>query len=265
MKVGYLQFDPIFGKPEKNYLKIRDLIGNERADLVVLPELCISGYTFTDKEELGRLSGEIPDGEDTRFFIDLSKSTGCAFVAGISERVDDKFYNSLVFTTPGGYIAKYRKVHLFNTEKKFFQSGDEGFGVCDYMGIKLGFVICFDWFFPEAIRTLMLKGADIVCHPSNLVLPYCQDAMITRSIENRLFTVTSNRIGREKRGGYDFSFTGKSQITSLSGEVLCRSDGSVEEFRVVDIDPKLSRDKSLTPSNNIIQDRQTKYYQGLCK
>jgi len=75
-------------------------------------------------------------------------------------------------------------------------------------------MICFDWFFPESARTLALKGAQLILHPSNLVMPYCQDAMITRSIENRVFSITSNRIGRE--GGYNF--TGKSQIVSFDGK-----------------------------------------------
>ena len=74
------------------------------------------------------------------------------------------------------------------------------------------------------MRILMLKGADIICHPSNLVLPFCQNAMITRSIENRLFTITANRIGKETRGGNEFSFTGKSQITSPFGKVVKKAD-----------------------------------------
>jgi predicted amidohydrolase len=265
MKIGYLQFNPVFGKPEDNYKKIKELVGKKDADLIVLPELCTSGYNFIDRDELDKLAGDIPEGNDTRFFINLSKDTGCAYIAGIPERDRDGFYNSLVFTTPEGYKARYRKIHLFNTEKHFFLPGNEGFVVCDFKEARLGFAICFDWFFPESLRTLMLKGADIICHPSNLVLPYCQNAMITRSIENRLFTVTSNRTGREIRGGYDFTFTGKSQITSPSGEVLKRSDNVSEEVCIINIDPKLARNKSLTPKNNITLDRQVNFYKELVK
>ena len=81
-------------------------------------------------------------------------------------------------------------------------------------------MICFDWFFPETARSLALLGADIIAHPANLVLPYCQKAMITRCLENRVFAVTANRIGQEKRGEDDFQFTGASQIISYDGKVL---------------------------------------------
>ncbi len=72
-----------------------------------------------------------------------------------------------------GYIGKYRKVHLFNREKLFFEPGNLGFRVFNIGIAKVGVMICFDWFFPESARTLALKGADIIAHPpSNLVMPY---------------------------------------------------------------------------------------------
>jgi len=263
MKIGYLQYKPEFGKPEFNRKKIREMILNADADLLVLPELCTTGYTFIDKHELGELANIIPGGEDPQFFVKLASETGIAVVAGIAEKDDDKFYNSSVFVTPEGYVSKYRKIHLFNYEKKLFSAGDEGFRVYEYKEARIGLAICFDWFFPEALRVLMLKGAEIVCHPSNLVLPYCQDAMITRSLENRLFTITANRIGREIRGGNDFAFTGKSQITSPSGEVLKRAGEDSEEIGIVDIDPSQARDKTMTPNNSIFEDRKIAFYKEI--
>jgi predicted amidohydrolase len=65
----------------------------------------------------------------------------------------------------------------------------------------LGVMICFDWYFPEAARSLALRGAQIILHPANLVLPFCQDAMITRCLENRVFAVTANSGGAEMRQG----------------------------------------------------------------
>jgi len=94
-------------------------------------------------------------------------------------------------------------------------------------------MICFDWIFPEAMRTLALMGAQIVLHPANLVLPYCQDAMVTRCIENRVFEITANRIGVER----GLKFTGASQITAPGGIVLHRATKTKEEALAVDIDP----------------------------
>jgi predicted amidohydrolase len=265
MKVGYLQFEPIFGKPEYNYEKIHRLISDNKAELLVLPELCTSGYTFIESDELEELAGSIPEGKDAKFFIDLAKDNDCVIIAGLPENDGNNFYNSSLITTPEGYLAKYRKVHLFNHEKKFFSKGNEGFTIAEYKGTRYGLAICFDWFFPEVMRILMLKGADIVCHPSNLVLPFCQDAMITRSLENRIFTITANRTGTESRDGVTFSFTGKSQITSPDGKVLKRASENSEEIGIVDIDPSISRNKTITIRNSLIEDRRIELYEDLIK
>ena len=119
----------------------------------------------------------------------------------IAERVGDDCYNTCVLSFGGEIKARYRKVHLFDREKELFTPGDLPFDVYDLRGVKVGMMICFDWVFPEAMRALALKGAQIVCHPSNLVLPYCPRAMITRCIENGVYAITTNRVGNEARGG----------------------------------------------------------------
>ncbi len=122
-------------------------------------------------------------------------------------------------------------------------------------------MICFDWIFPEAARTLTLKGADIICHPANLVLPYCQNAMVTRCLENRVFAITTNRIGSEKRNGSELTFTGASQITGCSGEILHRAQIDEEKACVIEIDAQLARNKNITENNNILTDRRLKMYE----
>jgi len=124
-------------------------------------------------------------------------------------------------------------------------------------------MICFDWIFPEAARVLALKGAEVICHPANLVLPWCQRAMVTRSIENRVFIVTANRIGGEKREGRELKFTGGSQITSPVGELLCQASEEGEEVGVVDIDPSIAKDKAITEENDLFSDRRPELYQQL--
>jgi predicted amidohydrolase len=117
-------------------------------------------------------------------------------------------------------------------------------------------MICFDWLFPEAARTLALQGAEVICHPSNLVLPYCPQAMITRSLENRVFTITANRVGTEERvPGKPLKFIGTSQVTSPDGDVLCRAGSKREEAVAVEIDPARARKKLITPMNDIFRDR----------
>jgi predicted amidohydrolase len=146
-------------------------------------------------------------------------------------------------------------MHLFYNEKEWFGAGNAELAVFDIGKARIGIMICFDWFFPEVARYLALKGADVICHPANLVLPYCPQAMITRCIENRVFAVTSNRIGTEKRSDEELTFIGTSQITGTKGEILCRASADREEERVVEIDPLRARDKQITPKNHLLLDR----------
>lgn len=260
MKAAVLQFFPEFGEKEKNLEKIGKYLKNADSKLAVLPELCTTGYQFTSRDDTAKLSEPIP-GPTVEELEMISKKTGAYITAGIAENDGGELYNSSVLVGPEGFIGKYRKVHLFREEKKWFTPGDIGFRVWDVEGIKLGMMICFDWIFPEAARSLSLQGVDVICHPVNLVLPFCQEAMITRAIENGVFIITANRIGTEKRGRKEsLTFTGQSQIVSPKGEVLFRLGEANESFQQVDIDPLQARDKNITPENHILRDRKPDQY-----
>jgi predicted amidohydrolase len=124
-------------------------------------------------------------------------------------------------------------------------------------------MICFDWFFPESARILALKGADIICHCANLVLPFCQDGMITRCLENRVFAVTANRTGNENRGEKYLAYTGRSQITGPEGNLLYRASAGADEIGVADIDVRLARNKRLNVYNHLLNNRRTDMYGDL--
>jgi predicted amidohydrolase len=121
-------------------------------------------------------------------------------------------------------------------------------------------MICFDWLFPESARCLSLDGALVLLHPSNLVLPFCQDAMRTRCLENRVFAVTANRCGEDARGGERLRFTGASQITGPRGEVLARAPADRECVEVVEIDLEEARDKRVTSRNDLFGSRRPAAY-----
>lgn len=263
MRIGYVQFEPKFGMIEENVEKAVNLIESVDADLLVLPELFNTGYLFLDFEEALSLSEPVPNGFTTSRLINVARETNTYIVAGIAERDGDKIYNSAVVVGPSGFIGCYRKAHLFYKEKKIFTSGDSGFTVFDIGVAKIGVMICFDWCFPEVARILALKGAEIICHPANLVLPYAPKAMLTRSIENRVFTITANRIGVEERGGERLSFIGLSQVTSPKMEVLIQAGGDVEDVGVVDVDLSLARDKWITSLNHVFRDRRLDLYGDL--
>lgn len=142
-------------------------------------------------------------------------------------------------------------------EKNIFDAGDIDLEVIDYMGIKLGMLVCFDWMFPEAWRKLALQGAELILHPSNLVLPYAQSVIPSYALVNRLYIATANRVGKEK----ELTFTGQSVIAGTKGEILAKATEESEEILMVDIDPKLARDKMITPVNDAFKDRRTDKYE----
>lgn len=261
MRIGVYQNNPKFGEVQENIQNALDRMEGIRADIIVLPELFTTGYQFTSMEEVLELSEEIPSGPACMALIEFAASKDMHLVFGIPERDKDKCYNSAVLVGPDGFIGKYRKTHLFFEEKLFFSPGDTGFNVYDIGTARIGIMICFDWWFPESARTLALKGADIICHPANLVLSGCQKAMATRSLENAVYSVTANRVGSEARGGKkELLFTGKSQVIGPDGGTLLSLNGHDQETAAVEIDIERARDKSITAYNDRFTDRRPDLY-----
>ena len=261
MKVGYFQSHPEFGEVKKNLDQFAARLGSVECELLVLPELAFAGYQFVSQEEVFDLSEPVPDGPTTQTCLDLARQHRMHLVVGLPEREGDLCYNSAIVVGPSGYVGCYRKTHLFFEETLFFTPGNSGLQVWDIGQARIGVMICFDWYYPEVARTLAFNGADILCHPSNLVLPHCPDAMVTRSLENRVFTVMANRIGQEARGGKPpLTYIGKSEVVSPQGRILSRAPVELEELKVVDIDVKEARDKSINPYNDIFNDRRPQMY-----
>lgn len=261
MRVGYVQFNPAFGEVGRNLDLMTARLETVEADLIVLPELFATGYQFISKEEVLRLAEPVPDGETTKRLADLARRRRVTIVAGLPERAGLQCFNSAVVVGPKGFIGCYRKTHLFFEETLFFMPGDSGFHVWDIGIAKVGVMICFDWFYPEAARTLALQGADIIAHPSNLVLPHCPDSMVTRCLENRVFSVTANRTGSEARGGKErLTFIGMSEIVSPRGSILHRAPREADDLAIVEIDPAEARTKALNSYNDLLRDRRPALY-----
>ncbi|THJ21548.1 MAG: acyltransferase [Nitrospira sp. CG24E] len=261
MRIGYFQFAPRFGEVSQNLDRVLETLAQAEADLVVLPELFASGYQFVSQQEAIELSESVPDGPTTQRLIDLARRRKMVIVAGLPERAGAACYNSAVIVGLSGFIGCYRKTHLFFEETLFFTPGDTGFQVWDIGPAKIGVMICFDWYYPEAARTLALKGADIICHPSNLILPNCPDSMPVRCLENRVFAVTANRTGSEARSGKDqLTFIGNSEVVAPRGTILHRAPRDQEELYIVEIDPADARNKALTPYNDLLRDRRESLY-----
>ncbi len=259
MKIGFIQNSPRFGDKVRNFDQTNELANGINADLIVLPELFATGYTLVSKEETQYLA-ETVDGMTANFLKQLSVKTGAIIVGGFIEKENNRIYNSAMMVFGDQVIGTYRKIQLFNREKLWFSPGDKPLEVFELNGMKIGMMICFDWMFPEVMRSLVLKGAQVIAHPSNLVMPHCQNAMVTRCLENRVFAVTANRIGRETRGEDDFTFTGRSQITCVNGNVLSTAPVAETAARTIAIEIHHADNKSINPHNDLIKDRRPDFY-----
>ncbi len=261
MRLGIAQTNPTFGDWRRNLDVALDLLGAQSADLWVLPEFFASGYQFLSADEVRRLAEPIPDGPTTSALASFCREQGCFVVAGLPESTPTGTHNSAVLVGPTGHLATYRKIHLFGAEKLFFRPGDRPFATTDVAGTSVGIMICFDHLFPEAARSLALQGADVIAHPSNLVIPGLgQRTTAVRALENGVFVATANRTGREARDGKELRYTGESQIAGPDGAVLARLSADRVEAAVVEIDVSRARNKKLTSRNDKLADRRPDLY-----
>ena len=244
MHVAVAQMQPRLGENERNLdaglARLQEAVA-AGAELLVLPECAIPGYMFGSLEEAMPFAEEIP-GPTTEALEEASRRLGAHVVCGLLERDGDVLYNAAVLVGPDGLIGSYRKTHLpFLGVDRFTTPGDE-LPVFDTPLGRIGLEICYDLRFPEVTRTLALRGADIVAHPTNFPMAAkVQTELITvaRAAENRIFLLTANRVGKERWG----EFCGWSQIVDPFGKRLAEADETEEKLLVADIDLEQARDK----------------------
>jgi len=258
MKLAVIQFYPAFGDVDRNIRSLNPLLKQAvTADLIVLPELSDSGYNFSNRDEAFELSEEPGKSAFVESLVAFAGKHNSTIVTGFNERDGDRIYNSALVIEKNGVAGKYRKIHLFMNEKDIFTPGDLHPEIYDKDGVRFGVLICFDWIFPEIWRRLALDGADLICHPSNLVLPgKAQQAIPVQAMMNRVYIATANRIGTEK----DLTFTGNSIIADPQGKVIASASPHKEEVILATIDVETSRNKMATPRNHIFSDRRPEFY-----
>ncbi|MGM0598198.1 MAG: nitrilase-related carbon-nitrogen hydrolase [Candidatus Rifleibacteriota bacterium] len=261
MKAGFVQYTPVFCQPEKNLAKLDSLLKNApKNDLLVLPELSNSGYNFKNKQQAIDSGEEINKSPFIDFLHQHCKANNSFIAAGMNEKENNKLFNTAVLVGPDGLVGRYRKIHLFMNEKDFFEPGNTGVPVFETPIGKIGLLVCFDWIFPEVWRIAALKGAEVICHCSNLVLPgFAQKSVPTHALINHYFVITANRTGTEE----DLTFTGMSTISSPKGEVIYQAHAASEETKVFDFELARARDKQMTPRNHLLDDRRPELYREL--
>lgn len=260
MKCGLIQFAPRLGDEMRNISAIDALLQDvPQGALIVLPELANSGYRFTHFDEAWQYAATIDESDYVHFLIQRCQEKNIAVVTGFLEKEDSSLYNSSLLIDSSGVLSHYRKIHLFCDEKDIFTPGNLGVPVVEVEGVKVAMLICFDWMFPEVWRMAGLAGADVVCHPANLVLPYAQSVVPSYALLNRFYVITANRYGTER----DLSFSGQSVMVAPNGEVLYRAPQHGNALLLMEVDTTLSRNKMITPKNHLIHDRRPQCYHSL--
>jgi predicted amidohydrolase len=262
-RVAFVQGRPAFGHTEANLEKGLALAATAEAELVVIPELWSTGYVFSSQTEVAALAEDAREGATARALSWAAKREKRHYIAGFAEVARGRYYNSAMLVGPGGVKAVYRKLHLFEREQEWFERGDLPLEVNRVGAARVGMLICYDWRFPEAARVLALQGADVIAHPSNLVYPNAQVAMLTRALENRVYIVTANRTGIEKRPGGTVPFTGRSQVAAPNGSAIVRATKAAEIAVAVDLDLDAARDKELTRLTAMFSNRRPEHYGAL--
>jgi N-carbamoylputrescine amidase len=270
VRIAVGQFEPRVGEKERNVARTLELIdeaASRGVELLVLPELCNSGYVFESKEEAESLAEGVPGGPTVEAWLERCVARGLTLVAGIAEREGDALYNSAIVVGPGGFLGTYRKLHLWDQENHWFAPGNRGVPVFDTTVGRIAAIICYDGWFPECYRMAAVAGAEVVCVPTNWVpIPGQEEgrkAMATilcqaAAHSNSIVVAAADRVGVE-RGQ---TFIGQSVIVSHTGWPLAGpASESREELLVADIDPtEARRARRWNDFNDPLADRRPEVY-----
>jgi predicted amidohydrolase len=259
------QLAPILGDLDANIQLTLDAIRDAvecGAQVVVLPELALSGYMFTSTAE-ARAVAITAQHPVFAQWADAVRESGAVVVGGFAELGDDALiYNSAAVVCSTGTLAVYRKVHLWDKEKLVFTPGSLAPPVVDTSVGRLGVLICFDLEFPEMPRTLALGGAELIVTPTNWPLetvpagervPEVTVAMAA-AYSNHVAIAACDRVGAER--GQDWN--GASCIIDEHGWVVATADQ--HGVATADLDLSLSHDKRLSPLVDLFGDRRPELY-----
>lgn len=270
LRVACVQMNPGIGETQRNVERSLAFVADAAArgaGLVVLPELCNTGYVFETRDEAFALAEPVPDGPTTRRWLEAARRHRLTIVAGITERDGDVLYNSAVVVGPDGFIGTYRKNHLWGAENLFFERGNLGVPVFRIGAGRIACAICYDIWFPEIFRLAALQGADLLCVPTNWVpMPSQPEGMLVMANvlamggahSNSMFVACADRVGHE-RGQ---PFLGNSVIVSHAGwPVAGPASADGEEIIVADLNLSDARRKrTLNDFNQLLRDRRTDVY-----
>ena len=265
---------------DKNVSNAEKLVrqaASEGAQIILIQELFESQYFCMDqKEELFELSKPFDNHPTIKKFSELAKELKVVLPVSFFEKANRAHYNSVaIVDADGSVLGKYRKSHIPDgpgyQEKFYFNPGDTGFKVWNTKYAKIGVGICWDQGFPEAARSMVLSGAELLLYPTAIggepeddgfdSSDMWQRAMIGHSASNQIPVIASNRIGTEKGIDIENYFYGRSFVTNHVGDKIAEGSRDKEEVLIGKIN--LSEAETLRNVWGVFRDRRPELYKGL--
>jgi len=254
ISVAAVQMDPQRGERAANrraMLAHLEAAAGQGASLVVFPECALSGYVYDSAADALPAAETVP-GETTEAVLEACRRHNLVAVVGLLEREGETLYNSAFVAGPDGLVANYRKCHLPVLGIDRYVGSGDALPVIDLPFARIGLLICYDVRFPEAARSLALRGADILIVPTNW--PEGAESapeFLTRARawENRVFVIACNRVGIEA----GTRFIGRSQVVSPDGRFLAQADGESETILTAEMDPMQARQKRLVITPGVFE------------
>ena len=284
VKIGIIQ-SKISDNFKKNLISaIKNIkkAASKKAKIICMPELFLSSYFCqTERHSNFKLAEKIP-GKTTKIFCELAKELQIVLIISLFEKKTHGFYHntSIVISEKGKILSKYRKMHIPDDpgyyEKFYFTPGDLGFKSVKTKFGKIGPLICWDQWFPEAARLTALKGAQIIFYPTAIgwhpkekrefgktQLNSWITMQKSHAIANGTYVVAVNRVGVEKKGNKKIEFWGNSMIIDPSGEIIGELGNKKEEILIREIDyKKIDTTREHWP---FLRDRRIDFYKGILK
>ena len=264
-------------KNVSNAEKLVKQAASEGAQIILIQELFESQYFCMDqKEELFELSKPFDNHPTIKKFSELAKELKVVLPVSFFEKANRAHYNSVaIVDADGSVLGKYRKSHIPDgpgyQEKFYFNPGDTGFKVWNTKYAKIGVGICWDQWFPEAARSMVLSGAELLLYPTAIggdpeddgfdSSDMWQRSMIGHSASNQIPVIASNRIGTEKGIDIENYFYGRSFVTNHVGAKIAEGSRDKEEVLIGKIN--LSEAETLRNVWGVFRDRRPELYKGL--
>ena len=252
------------------------------AELIVLQELHDSIY-FCQNEDVNNfdLAEKIP-GPTTNYYSEIAKANNIVLITSLFEKRTAGLYHNtaVVFEKDGTIAGKYRKMHIPDDpqyyEKFYFSPGDLGFKSVKTKFGKVGPLICWDQWFPEAARLTALKGAQIIFYPTAIgwhpkekrkfgksQLESWITMQKSHAIANGTYVAAINRVGIEKKGKKKIEFWGNSMVIDPSGKIVAKAGNKKEDILVCEVDyKKIDTARQHWP---FLRDRRTDFYKNILK